>query len=110
MRLRAEPESFVFFMARPGMAGTILDVCEGGLAFSYLAAKRRTEELVDLTLVCIPRNFRSQSMPIRVVSDFKMSRLMPNGERRCGVEFIQLSREQELDIAGFMECCTSGTA
>jgi len=109
-RLRAESESFVFFMAEPGMAGRIVDIGIGGLGFSYLASKRRTTDVIDLTLVSPPHNYRSQPISIRVVSDFRMAKEAPNGERRCGGAFDRLTEDEQVDISNFIECCTTGVA
>lgn len=108
-RLEAEDGAFVFFSSQPSMAGKTIDISRGGLGFTYLASKCHTTELVVLTLISIPHSFHS-TIPVRTISDSKMPGEHRYGERRCGIQFEQLMKDQKGEIESFIKCCTVGSA
>lgn len=108
-RFEAEDKAFVFFSSQPSMAGKTIDISRGGLGFTYLASKCHTTELVVLTLISIPHSFDS-TIPVRTISDFKMSGEDRYSVRRCGIQFEHLMKDQKYEIESFIKCCTVGAA
>ena len=104
-RLKVEEGAFVFFGSKPTMSGKITDISRDGLGFSYLASKRRTSPSITLTLISIPHSFRFESLKAMTVTDFKIPGGDLASERRCGVRFEHLSKDQKAEIKEFAKCC-----
>ena len=107
-RLKVEDGAFLFFGSDPAMSGKVLDVSKKGIGFTYLASKPRTTKSIDLTLISTLRNFRCSGILGRTASDIQMGKNTINGERRCGIQFEQITEEQASEIEDFIDSCTVG--
>jgi hypothetical protein len=102
--------AFVYFNSKPPMAGRIIDISEGGLAFTYLASDRSTRDLLSLDILCTRRDLGSLTLFASTIWDFEMVKTTVSGSRGCGIRFERLTADQKHDIKKFIACCTTGTA
>ena len=109
-RFHTDDGAFVFFSSKPAMSGRILDVSSAGIAFTYLASKRRTDESFNLDMWSSKYGLRFEGIPVKTISDFKQPGETSNSSRRCGVRFEQLTEKQQIQLEEFIGCCTTGEA
>lgn len=104
-RFKVEPgSSFVVTSEWPTL-GEIVDISEGGLAFTYKDARQWTTELPEGCMVFGKHDSCLNSVPLRIVSD----RLISKGNRESGgsvrrrcVEFDKLTKEQHFLLECFI--------
>ena len=60
----------------------------------------------ELTLISTGRGFRCSGIIGRTASDFQMGENAANVERRCGIQFQQLTAAQAVEIEDFIDSCT----
>lgn len=109
-RFRFQGDAFVYLGTKPPMAGLIIDISEGGLAFTYLASDRCTRDLMSLDILCTQRDLGSLTIFARTIWDLEMIKTTIDGARGCGVRFERLTADQKRHIKKFIACCTPGTA
>jgi hypothetical protein len=82
----------------------MLDISRGGLSFRYMQGIGSAEASSALEIVTRDTSFDLENVPFRVVSDIQL-RVAPGSPyqlRRCGVEFMPLSKTQTSQINLFM--------
>ncbi len=108
-RFSAHEGAFVCFNSKPAMTGRILDLSLGGLGFIYLASNRRTADLFNLDILCVPCDFSLLTIPVRTISDFEMTGTTFDSQRRSGLQFDRLTQDQMHEIRKLIEACTQGS-
>ena len=113
-RFLADDRSFACLRPHFGKLGKIKDISRGGLAFEYIYSKGYEEESSAIDIFLSGDRFYLPKMPCRVVND------LPIGEdltsisnfqvRRCGLEFGELTEEQEHKLKLFLNTYLTGTA
>ena len=72
----------------------ILDVSEKGIAFCYygggLEARINDQAVINLRA----QGLGLSSVAVRIVSDCKIKTVDDEGLRRCGLEFVEISKDQ----------------
>jgi hypothetical protein len=96
--------------------GQIMDVGRGGLAFRYTTSMEQPYEPFELDIsldIFSPEyhtsganvNFSLSGLPIKIISDVEIARI-PFGsiaQRRCGVQFGELTHDQKSKIDYFIQ-------
>ena len=86
----------------------IIDISRNGLAFSYQGALKWGDELLQLGLQD-DENFSLDKIPVRIVSDCALDE-SSQVRRRCGVQFGELTPDQEAQLDYFIQRHIFGTA
>ena len=94
-RYRVQSNVLVVVSTDYTIMGPVIDVSEGGLAFSYIDQDIQDLKMFTLCLVIPDTGIILDSVPVSIVSDLELN----NGEenelsiltRRCGVQFHNLS-------------------
>jgi hypothetical protein len=108
-RFPFQGDALVYLSTKPPIAGLIVDISEGGLAFTYLASDRCTRDLLSLDILCTQRDLGSLTIFARTIWDLEMVKTTIDGARGCGVRFKRLTVDQKRDIKKFIACCTPST-
>jgi hypothetical protein len=93
------------YLASHNPIGTIIDVSERGLSFSYVATGQRANELSALDVCCKNDGFYLGKIPFKTVSDFEVREpdaLGSVGLRRRGVKFGNLTKKQTSQLRDFI--------
>jgi hypothetical protein len=91
--------------------GKIIDISEGGLAFSYIDIGTRPEESFKLDLYFQGKDFRIENIPSKTVSDISIKSLYAiTKTRRHGVQFCDLKSSQSASLKEFIEDFATGNA
>jgi hypothetical protein len=105
-RFDVQKPAFAFLGFGHSIAGQILNISKGGLAFRYVASRNRTNELSELDITLIDRSFQSNVMKFKPIWDSEIPRGYAFGEvtmRHCGVTFRNLTAENKFDLGYFIE-------
>ena len=101
-RYKALQRTLVFFKKDPeGLPHHILDICEGGLSFSYLGDKI---ELMGVSPVSLYHEYELivEDIPVKEVSDYQLrDSIVP--VRRGSLCFESLTFEQQKKLSTFIE-------
>lgn len=102
-------DGVIAFIGNPSnMMGSIIDVSKGGLAFRYIKNGKQPGESCELDILYTNELIYIDKMPFKAVSDMELkdnsSGLFPT--RRCGVQFGELTHEQELELERLLRCHT----
>jgi hypothetical protein len=86
--------------------GPILDISQGGLAFSYNLTGKPVNGSFELDIFLIGHGVLVERVPFRIVSDRKLivksqHNCLPR--RRCGVRFGKLTHSQSQQMEQFMQ-------
>ena len=94
--------------------GKIKNISRGGLAFEYLCDEGCKEDSSELDIFLSGNRFYLPKMPCKVVYDFQTGEdLTPMStfqDRRCGMQFGELTEEQESKLRLFLDDYSTGTA
>lgn len=110
-RLRLKSGAFAISDATIPEVGQILDISMGGLAFLYMDQGARSRGIFSLELLLDDNCLHLEDVQARIVSDFEMSSEGPSSfikMRRCGVQFIDLSRSQWKLLESFISKTVDG--
>jgi hypothetical protein len=112
---RSQAEDGAYAAVRPqyDKIGQIIDVSQGGLAFSYMASNGQEEASSELDIFLIGDSFHLDKVPFQIVSDEAIpERLAPGPQkmRRCSVQFGSLTHIQILKLEEFILNHTVGHA
>lgn len=92
--------------------GRLLDISAGGLAFSYTARGIQTEGASSLRISWHDDEMSTiEGIPFKIVYDVDLSghyRLGLPEDRRCGVQFGDLSAEQSKQLVAFIRNYSRG--
>jgi hypothetical protein len=86
--------------------GPIIDISMGGLAFSYVTSKDSSNRSSRLDILLPDLSFYLAHMPIRTVSDFKVTSESPFRSiesRRRSVQFGKMTQEQMSQLERFIQ-------
>ncbi len=98
------------FKCNPLEIGEITDISMGGVAFQYIQKEKRLEDFETLDILLAEDDFYLQDLRIRVVSDVPVAGdlgLGPFTTRRMGVQFRDLTPEQETALSHFISSYNS---
>ena len=90
--------------------GPIINISQGGLAFRYVASQDRSRESSALKILLSDGSFSMHRVPAQAVWDRPIPRAYSLGLitlRQCGVQFVELTEEQRLDLKCFFKKYTS---
>jgi hypothetical protein len=91
--------------------GQITDISMDGLAFSYIAGKKRSNSSSELDILLGNRSFYLDKVPFKTISDCKAPNKVPFSSiemRRSGVQFGKLTPEQISQLKYFIWNHTTG--
>ena len=95
------------YLACHNPIGTIIDVSERGLSFSYVATdQRENDELSELDVCCKNDGFYLGKVPFKTVSDIEVREPDALGSvelRRRGVKFGDLTQKQTSQLRDFIQ-------
>jgi hypothetical protein len=84
----------------------VIDISEKGIAFQYIATKKRTSVEGRIAIFVSDNGFSLKDIPISIVSDIelkKMSFFSGTKMRRCGGRFGKLTPAQAAKLDFFMK-------
>ena len=90
--------------------GTLLDISLGGLAARYAFDDENIRSTFDIDILLTDTSFFLTNIPVSTVSDFELENQVPYSlihERRCGLEFGELSEQMVEQIKTLVQ--TFGT-
>jgi len=115
---RFEPQGSAFVVFRPefNKIGPINNISRGGLGFNYLGDKNspvsKNSHIIDI--FDSNNSFYLTNIPCSLVydadKDDQLTVMHNLADRRCGVKFDQLTKEQEEQINFFLKTHTVGNA
>ena len=82
---------------RSTILGEIIDISNDGLAFRYIAAKKRSGLSFKLKMLLADGSFSLERVPSRTISDIEIGNEFSvdfTPIRRCCVQFTRLTRDQ----------------
>jgi hypothetical protein len=98
------------FKCNPLEIGEITDISRGGIAFQYIQKEKQLDDFKTLDILVAEDDFYLQDLRIKVVSDVPVAGdlgLGPFTTRRMGVQFCDLTPEQEAALSHFISHYTS---
>lgn len=109
-RFQVDNGAFVILGSHHDKSGRIIDISMGGLAFRYLTPVKRPNGSY-LAIVLPETNFYLDEVPAKTISDFELADKLPTNSmtvRRCGVQFVNLTDNQQSQIEFFINNYTAG--
>ena len=90
--------------------GQIIDLSRRGLALSYVTKEDQLSSPLELDIVLPNGSVYLNKLPCRTISDFNTDdgTSIKFGTRRCGVEFGDLTDDQEFALNHFIQHYTEG--
>ena len=112
---RFQVKSGAVAVLRPDYAkrGQIINISEGGLAFSYLAREETPNGSSNLDILLSDISFYLGNVPIKNISDFEIASKEPSNfvrMRRHAVQFGRLNNDQIAQLEFFIMDYTMGEA
>lgn len=102
-RVKADSGSFVSLGTSERKLWHILDISRAGLAFRYVHGMESVNSQSELEIVTRDTSFSLDHVPYRTVSDWEMEKPgSPFRLRRCGVEFMALTKGQTDQLEYFI--------
>lgn len=105
-RFRVKDGAFAVLRPEFTQLGPILDISQGGLAFSYHLTGKPTNGSFELDIFLIGHGVLVERVPFHIVSDHKVVTKSKHDclpRRRCGVQFGRLTQSQSLQMEQFMQ-------
>jgi hypothetical protein len=109
-RLAVKGNVFAALGRRYDKVGQIRDAGTGGLCFEYIGGKKSDETHEQIDIFCPGSEDTLYNIPCRVVYDRLVNapRIDPRyvdslASRRCGVEFLELSKRERERLDEFLE-------
>lgn len=90
---------------RSTILGEIIDISIDGLAFRYIAAKKRSELSFKLKILLADGSFSLDKVPSRTISDLEIGNEFSidfTPIRRCCVQFARLTHDQISGLEHFI--------
>ena len=110
-RFNVESGALVEIKVNGYKIGEIIDISEGGLAFSYIDIGTRPEESFDVDLYFQEQDFRLENLPAKTISDISnKSPFALTKTRRQGVQFGDLDEGQTAGLKKYIENYATGLA
>ena len=105
-RFRVKDGAYAVLRPEFTQLGPILDISQGGLAFSYNLTGKPANGSFELDIFLIGHGVLVERVPFRIVSDRKLiakSQYNRLPRRRCGVKFGKLTQSQSQQMEQFMQ-------
>ena len=117
-KIRLKPQKLTFVALRPEFSklGKIVDISKSGLCFQYMAKQNLDQSPQDFNIdMFVSENgYYLPGISCKMVYDTGSSEAMtfPNGleYRRCGIRFVNLTKEQADRLDLYLEEHTAGMA
>ena len=89
---------------RSPIVGDIVNISVGGLSFRYTASEKQSHRSSRLDILLNDGNLHLHKMPIKTIYDFEVHSETSSGfeTRQCGVQFEDLTDNQESDLMNFI--------
>lgn len=113
-RFKVKDGALAFFNPNPSILGSIIDISEGGLAFTYMnnsSSIPEQEESVKLDILMSDDGFYLDQLPFEKVADFQMPTEYSFSTiimKRLSLKFGKLSAEQKKQLDYFISKYTVG--
>lgn len=115
---RLRPKGLTFVAVRPEFAklGRLIDITMEGLCFQYMAHREGMDDVVSFKIDLFVENngFYLQNLPCKMVYDTANEREITFSSsieyRRCGLQFIEVSKEHSNQLETYLRDYTAGTA
>lgn len=105
-RFRVKDGAYAVLRPEFTQLGPILDISQGGLAFSYNLTGKPKSGSFELDIFLIGHGVLVERVPFRIVSDRKLIAKSQHNclpRRRCGVQFGKLTHSQSEQMEQFMQ-------
>lgn len=104
-RFRVVGDAFVLLRPSYYAVGRIIDISMGGLAFDCVVPEEETIHATTLEIFLPDGSFHLGNIPCQAIWDMITyeSPLTPTKKKRCGVQFGQLTRTQEVQLEYFID-------
>ncbi|MGD9088885.1 MAG: PilZ domain-containing protein [Desulfobacterales bacterium] len=93
--------------------GKLIDLSRGGLAFEYISNENKETVLTRVNIFKVGEVFNLHNLPCKVVYDTPIppardgiQSLKYSHNRRCGIQFDMLPKEDRVQLAMFIESHT----
>ena len=112
-RFRPKKRTFVVFKPQFHKLGKVLDISAGGLCFQYLAKEDQLGDApaIEADIFMSDNGYYLPDVSCKLVWDTEAKEKMtlPVGfqNRRCGLRFLQLTREQQDKLEHFLQVHTA---
>jgi len=96
---------FAVIKSRPVKMGQIINISKNGLAFEYIERQSKTIEVFKLDLLYAEDAFYLGKVLFRPIFDYAIDAEIPFNSftiRRCGVQFGELTAQQESKLEYFL--------
>ncbi|MDY6838241.1 MAG: PilZ domain-containing protein [Thermodesulfobacteriota bacterium] len=89
--------------------GDIIDIGMGGLSFHYMGAEKQSSRSSYLDVLLSNSEFCLHKVPVRAISDVVSDPAtgVSLGTRRCGIQFRNLTEEQQSHLRYFIQSHTT---
>jgi len=111
-RIQVQDTTFAVLKGGPITLCKVLDISQGGLAFSHLPSEELPERLCNLEILLPDRSFHLKDVPIKAIYDAEMSHKLSycfqkvKPRKRCGVQFGELTDKQKTALEFFIRAHT----
>ena len=114
-RFLPPPNTFAALGKGYARIGKMIDICNGGLSFEYLAEKNKKLHYFEVDIFLVGNVFCLYSLPCKIVYDIQIHEPHVKNEfikvltnRKCGVKFKNLTEYNNLQIQFFIDNYTEG--
>ena len=113
-RFRPKKRTFVVFKPQFLKLGKVLDISAGGLCFQYLAKEDQAgnAQAIEADIFMSDNGYYLPDVSCKLVWDTEAKEKMtfPIGfqNRRCGLRFLRLTKEQQDKLEHFLQVHTAG--
>lgn len=105
-RFKVLENVFICFNKYSKIIGQVKDLCASGLSCRYLSDKKLAMPAFDATLYSADLDFCVKGLTCKLISDHETRKEYATSRtslRRCGVEFVALTEEQQTRIEHFIQ-------
>ena len=113
-RFRPKKRTFVVFKPQFLKLGKVLDISASGLCFQYLAKEDQAGEapIIEADIFMSDNGYYLPDVACKLVWDTEAKEKMtfPIGfqSRRCGLQFLKLTKEQQNKLEHYLQVHTAG--
>jgi len=103
-RFRINGRAFVYYETHAPKIAEIIDISNGGIAFSYVGGAETVNQKLSLEIILPDSTRFMEKLPCKTITDCQIDPGMDAslGKRRCSVQFENLSDDQRAKIDCFM--------
>jgi hypothetical protein len=110
---RLLPQKLTFAVFRPHFTklGKVKDICKGGLAFDYILDETQNPGSSEIDVFIFGDHFYLPRIPSKIVYDMPIvEEYRSLKKRRCGLQFVDLTDAQAIELDSFLENYTTEKA